>query len=104
MSDSESDTVRVGVQIRDDVVVISDHENADVPGGGTIDAVLAQVYEQHPDAPRVVLYRDATGTYDGIALDDDDQFQNFYPIRTTDADHAAAVAHAFIVEAPDRFH
>jgi hypothetical protein len=104
MSDEDFNTVTVGVQVRDDVVVISDPEDGNTSITNAIDSVLAQVYSQNPDAPRVVLYRDASGVYDGVAVDDEGQFQNFYPIQTTDADHAAAVAVAFIVEAPERFH
>ena len=104
MSETDFGTVRVGVQVRDDVVVIADQDDDNPSIASAIEAVLEQVYEQNPDAPRVVLYRDAAGTYDGVAVDDEGHFQNFYPIRTTDADHAVEVARAFIVEAPDRFH
>jgi hypothetical protein len=104
MNESEYGTVRVGVQVRDDVVVIADQDDDDTSITSAIEAVLEQVYEQNPEAPRVVLFRDAAGTYDGVAVDEEGRFQNFYPIRTTDADHAIEVARAFIVEAPDRFH
>lgn len=104
MSEPEIGVVRVGVQVRDDVVVIADQEEGSPAIEQAIEAVLEQVYGQNPDAPRVVLYRDHAGTYDGVAVDDEGHFQNFYPIRTTDADHAIAVARAFIVEAPARFH
>jgi hypothetical protein len=104
MSEEDFNTVTVGVQVRDDVVVISDPEDGSTSISNAIDSVLAQVYAQNPDAPRVVLYRDAEGVYDGVAVDDEGQFQNFYPIKTRDADHAAEVAVAFIVEAPARFH
>ena len=104
MSDEEFNTVTVGVQVRDDVVVISDPDDGSTSITNAIDSVLEQIYAQNPDAPRVVLYRDASGVYDGVAVDEDGQFQNFYPIQTRDADHAAEVAVAFIVEAPDRFH
>lgn len=104
MNETDFGTVRVGVQVRDDVIVIADQDEDSPSVSSAIEAVLEQVYEQNPDAPRVVLYRDAEGTYDGVAVDDEGRFQNFYPIRTTDADHAIEVARAFIIEAPDRFH
>lgn len=104
MSETDFGTVRVGVQVRDDVVVIADQDDENPSITSAIEAVLEQVYEQNPDAPRVVLYRDSAGTYDGVAVDDEGHFQNFYPIRTTDADHAVEVARAFIIEAPERFH
>jgi hypothetical protein len=104
MTDEEFNTVTVGVQVRDDVVVISDPEEGNTSITNAIDSVLAQVYAQNPDAPRVVLYRNAQGVYDGVAVDEEGQFRNFYPIQTRDADHAAEVAVAFVVEAPERFH
>jgi len=104
MSEEDANLVTVGVQVRDDVVVISDPADGSPSVTSAIDSVLAQVYAQNPDAPRVVLYRDASGTYDGVAVDEDGQFQNFYPIQTKDREHAVAVAVAFIVEAPARFH
>jgi len=103
MSEDNS-TVTAGVQVRDDVVVISDRGDESQGVRNAIDAVLERVFEQNPDAPRVVLYRDATGVYEGVAVDDEGRFQNFYPLETTNTEHAIAVARAFIVEAPDRFH
>jgi len=100
----DSNTVTAGVQVRDDVVVISDRGDEGQAVRNAIDAVLERVYEQNPDAPRVVLYRDAAGVYEGVAVDDEGRFQSFYPLETSDTEHAVAVARAFIVEAPDRFH
>ena len=104
MNDIEGGTVTVGVQVRDDVVLIFDQDDGGPSVSRAIDSVLASIYEQNPDAPRVVLFCDTEGVYDGVSVDDEGQFQNFYPIRTTDADHAIEVARAFIVEAPASFH
>lgn len=104
MSESDSNTVTVGVQVREDVVLIFDQDDGGPAVSRAIDSVLASIFEQNPDAPRVVLYCDTEGVYDGISVDEDGHFQHFYPIRTNDADHAIEVARAFIVEAPERFH
>jgi len=104
MSDSDMQTVTVGVQVRDDVVMIFDQDDGGPSISQAIDSVLNSIYEQNPDAPRLVLYCDTEGVYDGVSVDDEGIFQHFYPIRTTDAEHAVAVARAFIVEAPARFH
>jgi len=102
MNDTEQVTVRI--HVRDDAVVISDHEHEGPSARESIESVLDQLYARNPDAPRVVLFRDTGGEYEGVAVDEDGEFAGFYPLETRDTEHAVAVAHAWIVEAPTRFH
>lgn len=104
MDKREGEVVTAGVHVRDDVVVITDQDGSGPSVRHAIEAVLDQIYAQNPDAPRVVLYRDTTGVYEGVSVDDEGQFEGFYPLETTDTEHAVAVAIAWVVEAPDRFH
>lgn len=101
---NETEQVTVRIHVRDDVVVISDHQPEGPSARDAIESVLDQLYARNPDAPRVVLYRDTEGQYEGVAVDEDGEFAGFYPLETHDTEHAVAVARAWIVEAPARFH
>jgi len=101
---NETEQVTVRIHVRDDVVVISDHDQEGPSARNSIESVLDQLYARNPDAPRVVLYRDTTGQYEGVAVDEDGEFVGFYPLDTQDTEHAVAVARAWILEAPARFH
>jgi len=101
---TESEQVTVRIHVRDDAVLISDHEEAGPSARESIESVLDQLYARNPEAPRVVLLRDTSGTYEGVAVDEDGEFTGFYPLETSDTEHAVAVARAWIVEAPARFH
>lgn len=104
MNRPEATIVTAGVHVGDDVVVITDQESDGPSVRTAIEAVLEQVYAQNPDAPRVVLFRDTAGVYEGVSVDEEGCFEGFYPLETTDRKHAMEVAMAYIVEAPDRFH
>lgn len=101
---TESEQVTVRIHVRDDAVVISDHEQEGPSVRDSIESVLDQLYARNPEAPRVVLYRDNAGQYEGVAVDEDGEFTGFYPLDTHDTEHAVAVARAWILEAPARFH
>lgn len=101
---NETEQVTVRIHVRDDAVVISDHEHEGPSARDSIESVLDQLYARNPDAPRVVLFRDTAGEYEGVAVDDDGEFTGFYPLQTSDTEYAVAVARAWIIEAPTRFH
>lgn len=101
---NETEQVTVRIHVRDDAVVISDHGEEGPSARDSIESVLDQLYARNPDAPRVVLFRDNAGEYEGVAVDEDGEFTGFYPLQTRDTEHAVAVAYAWIVEAPSRFH
>lgn len=82
---------RFKFEIFDGVLVITDQDTGQGPSvTNDIENVLDEIYQQRPDAPREAVYRDSTGIYDGLNIDEAGRFRGFFSLGETSA--AGAVA------------